>query len=1184
MPSTRNTTAKDLIRTLSDYRLMNKPNHRLTKLCLHSALVFALTSTTAHSADTDVYLNQSSTVYPNVMFSMDTSGSMQAWYTTISAPPDYRSSQNYSGVFDTGRFYISVDGRVPTSTSGIASAPLASLDNCDFADDPLDDDGFTAIRAAVAFSSAATTNYPTLRWLPATKAHFDVSNSSHVSIECSDDSGRHGANASSGSRYANTLSGVSGTLYTTNATNEIDWDKYPFVTVYSGQYLNYKTNPPNNVSMAREVLQNRVIRDAVKRTPDIMAGLARMYGTRGGAIIRAAKNNSVRANQDELLQTLASTSYGGGTPLATTLLEIMHYYHGLPINRSADYYHGSSVSHDRSYGRLPTDPDARTGGTYNSPITYECQKNYVILVTDGEPSWDTGADTDFRASNSLYPNYNAHTGKSYCTGGNCLDELSGYMSKQDAAPSLENNYDLDGDSLPDPQTVKVYPIGMETQQTLLDNSAAAAGTESYYASDALEFENAFVEILANIKESGGVSMVTATSSNDRFSKTSNREYLYYGQFVPSNNFQWRGNLKKYRYAYNADSVAYITDTDTTGNPDITTPDGSIIGSARSYWSTSADGNEALKGGVLDRLKLRGANGRLIRGINASGDINVPIMTNSNQLSTANNAYNTGVNANDRTSAERNKIASYALGQDVKDEDEDNNTSEQRGAMGGIVRSSPVAVQYGGTAATPEVVIFATTTDGVLHAFDDDTGDELWSVVMPEAYPYLAEQYDNYYSSTPWWGIDGSLSSRVVDVNENGVIESGDKVYLYISGGMDLRRWFIVDVTNATKSSDQATLVRRGKYDATSSDWDELGLAISPMIPMTYRLQNDATGVVRSAMIYANGWDAAAEFSYLPENTMGRGLSLYDADSGDVLWKKSRNYGGADMKYSFATQPTTVDLNGDGFTDLIYAIDVNAQIWRFNVNNGASTTAALITGGKLATLGNDSDGNRRRAYKRIDAAVVKTGTSNQVILAVGTGDRMNPLSETDNDRLYVIRDQSASAGASPTAVLTENDMYDATANTIGEGSTSAQDTALTTLSGKTGWYINLPAGEQKAISAPLISSGIVNFPVYQVGGAASNPCEDNSMGTGLLYRMNILDATPAADYDGDSNLTAGDRFTVIRGGGIPGDVVFHTSPTGIKTLIVNRDPFVNRPDVMDPTKNATPDDSLQGDAAGYWFEE
>lgn len=1190
---------------------------------MYAVLPFFLAITSAQAADTDVYLNQSSTVKPNVIFSMDTSGSMQQ--QTISgiryftdAPPAYSPTGSYGSLFDNSQFYISTDGRIPTTTTGIATAPLQILAGCDFSVSPMATDGFTAIRAAVAIADSSSLSLPKDIWLPSSKVYFDTTSTSEISIECSDDSGIHGAASGGGGKYASANTSDSN-LYTGSSAQEIDWDNFPFVTLYSGRYLNYKINPPADVEMARGELQNRVIRDAIKRTPDIMAGLARMYGVRGGGILRAAKDNSIRANQAELLaEPVLNTAqidnvYAGGTPLSTLLLELMHYYHGKQINRSPDYFHGSPPSDPADwtsgYGTsdsqryFTTDPNARTDGTYNSPIQYECQKNYVILVTDGEPTWDTGANDDFRSSNSLYPEYTAHTGVSNCNSGNgnCLDELAGYMSKVDASP-LADTYDLDGDGTPDPQTVKVYPIGMETEQDLLDDAATAAGTESYYASNATEFENAFVEILANIKESGGVSMVTAASSNDRFSKTSNRDFLYYGQFVPSSDFQWQGNLKKYRYAYTSDGVAYITDSDTTANVDITTADGSIINSAKSYWSSSADGNDALTGGVVDRLKTRGATGRLIRGINDAtldtsvtpnvyvpDDTNVDIMTSSNALSTGNSFYNATVNANDRSAAERQKILKYALGQDVKDEDEDGNTSEQRGSIGGIVRSSPVAIQYGGTSADPEVVVFATTTDGVLHAFDDESGDELWAVVMPEAYSQLAGQYDNNFSTTPWWGVDGSISSRVIDNDNDGIIEAadGDKVYLYISGGMSMRRWFMLDVTNATASSNQVTLKKRGRYDSTdtSSDWNELGIATAQMVPMTYRLDGDAVGVYQKAMIYANGWDPMAEFNYLTENTMGRGITVYDAESGSTLWQMTRNHGGSDMKYAFATQPTTVDLDGDGFTDLIYAVDVNARLWRFNVKNGASNMSGLIDGGILAKLGTTTStgSKQRRTYKRVDAAVVNTGTDTEVFLAIGTGDRMNPLSETVQDRLHVIRDKTAASGSKPTAVLKESDFYDATNNVIGEGSDSAQQTALTTLNSKSGWYIDLPFGEEKAISAPLISSGIANFSVYKVGSTSSNPCEDTSMGSGLLYRVSVLDATPAADHDGNGSLTAGDRFTQIRGLGIPGDVGFHTSSSGVKTIIVNRDPFINRPDPDDPSKNAEPNNDFHGDSAGYWFE-
>lgn len=1116
-------------------------------------------ASTARAADTDVYLNQSAGVFPNVMFSIDTSGSMRA---RMYATPDYNRWLSYSGSFDSNSFYVSPNGRIPAVPSGLSSGPMNSLTGCNYADQAVHEDGFTGIRTAFAFTSASGISVTNNRWIPADRVSFNVTNPTHMSVECSDDSGNHGSAVGGGGLYASTAGG--GNLYTTNRADEVDWSKFPFVTVFSGNYLNYRANPPSNVRLTREAIQKRVIRDAVKRTPDIMAGLTEIY-SRGGRILHGLKDNSIRANQQTLLDKLDATRSRWGTPLSGSLLEILHYYHG-----------------KRYYNFRSTDPSTMTGNTYNSPITSSCQKSYVILVTDGYPCCDYWAGYTFKASNSNYPEFRTITGQNSCFG-NCLDEMTQYLSEADAS-SLPNIYDLDGDSNPDPQTVKVYPIGMEINQQLLDDAAAAAGTESYYARNAVEFENAFVEILATIKEEGGVSMVTASSGNDRFSKTSNREYLYYGQFVPSSKAQWRGNLKKYRYAYRSNGVAYITDSQPS-KPDISTFDGKVSSTAKSYWSTSVDGNQALEGGVVDRLKVKAAWGRNMYGIHNWSNTNQAIMLPGHKLSNINDSFLVNeMNVGGRSTTEKQNIVKYAVGQDVKDENGNNNRTEQRGALGAIVRSSPLPIQYGGTQAQPKVVVFVTTTDGVLHAFDDKTGDELWSVVMPEAYSQLSKQYDNPNSSSPWWGIDGSMTARVDDKNENGIIETGDKVMLYISAGLSMRRWFMVDVTNALQSSGQAKLVRRGMYNAAEADWKEHGLATANMVVMNYRLSGDSTGKVRKAMVYANGWDPDAEFSYGPA-TMGRGLTLHDADDGSVLWKQLYDGPSSAMKYSFPTEPTVVDIDGDGYTDLIYAIDVNANIWRFNVNNNAPNTRTMISGAKFATLGANTDGNRRRAYKRLDAALVQTPDGVKVLLAVGTGDRMNPLSQTDNDRLYVITDKTAASGVSPTSVLSANvDFYDATDNILGQGSDSAKLTAIAEFDQRSGWFIDLPPG-QKAISAPLISAGIVNFPVYHVGSASADPCVSGSAGSGVLYRLSVLDGTPVADYNGDDNdeLSKEDRYVQIRGNGIPGDVVYHTSAAGIKTIVVNMDTFINKPDKDDPTKPMTPENNFQGDSAGYWFE-
>lgn len=1150
----------------------------------------------AHGADTDAYFNSQSNVQPNVVFSVDTSGSMTNFLifgAKIEAPKEYDRHQIYSGPFERSQFYVTSDSRIPTSPSGLSTSTLNSFKGCARAivNDSLD--GFYTSRMAVAISESSEIPVAKNMWIPAAKLNFEVTDTSDITVECHADSGHHGlAGYPDKFKWANANSGGTRNLHTDDENQELDWSRFPYVTAFVGNYLNYKVNPGELVEFSRAQMQERVIRDAVKRVHFINAGLFRMWGTpRGLAVaLRAAEDHTDPDTRENFLHEVYSLTYGGNTPLATTLLEIYHYFKGATVNRTPEYRWGEEPPLLWNFlnGYKESDPEIHNNGVYKSPIQYECQKNYVVLITDGEPHGDDGAYEDFVASNSAqYPRYQEILGKSKCDG-NCLDELTEYMSKADTAPWLDNKYDLDGDGMPDPQTVKVYPIAMEKEQDLLKEAADAAGTQSYTVTDLLEFENAVSDILYGINQSTAFSMVTATSSNDRFSKVSNRNYLYYGQFVPTNKFQWEGNLKKYRYAYTPNGAAYVTDTN-PANPDITTDSGGSIASAKSYWSDEADGNDALSGGVIGRLKKREVwTDRTIRGINNDIDTDVKIMSSDNKLRIENAFYNEKTNTTviDDKTGKGEFMLYHALGVDMHDVDGDGVKLEQRGHMGAIVRSSPVAVQFGGTSSEPKVAIFAATTDGVLHAFDDETGDELWAVVMPEAYPHVFKQYENPYSKSPWWGIDGAMTSYVIDHDNDGLIEAdqGDQVMLIVSGGMSLRRWFMFDVTNAMESTDQVTLVRRGKYEENDSHWNELGLALTKMVPLTYQLGREEVVVPKTAMLYANGWDPTAEFSYDEPNSMGRGLSLYSLKTGGLIWQETKRDGGAHMDYSFATEPTVVDLNGDGLSDLIYAVDINARLWRFNVNNGASSASNIISGEILAELGDASvTKNQRRTYKRVDAALLTTGMDTEVILAIGTGDRMNPLSESTQDRLVVIRDKSATSGAAPAAILKYADLYDATSNVIGEGSESEKEDAFEKLNEKTGWYIDLPLGKEKAISAPLISAGIVNFSVYRVDSASDDPCESGGAGQGMLYRMNVLDGTPVSDYDGSGALTKGDRYTAIRGGGIPGDVGFHTSPTGVKSIIVNRDAYLNEPDELDPNKNASTDGVFGGDAAGYWFE-
>ena len=73
-----------------------------------------------------------------------------------------------------------------------------------------------------------------------------------------------------------------------------------------------------------------------------------------------------------LLTAVANASPSGWTPLAETLAEAGLYFAGKPSWFNTSGFPAGTY----------------TGGHYVSPMQERCQKNYIIMMTDGEPTKD----------------------------------------------------------------------------------------------------------------------------------------------------------------------------------------------------------------------------------------------------------------------------------------------------------------------------------------------------------------------------------------------------------------------------------------------------------------------------------------------------------------------------------------------------------------------------------------------------------------------------------------------------------------------------------------------------------------------------------------------------------------------------------------------------------------------------
>lgn len=224
-------------------------------------------------------------------------------------------------------------------------------------------------------------------------------------------------------------------------------------------------------------------------------------GDHGGRIVHAIVEDMTLADRNALAGSnglINSLTAGGWTPLSEATYEAWRYLAGgTPVYgtmqdaTNGDPWDGEDVVLDS-----PDDDtraiDARTG-RYISPIT-DCGDSYVILMTDGYPTYDTHANAAVEALTGetcdAYPEGFFDNFGNRTLAKNCLPTLTKYMA----------NHDVDGHYSNGDQFAITYTIGFMTDQQLLED-AARNGKGQYFTANSTEslreaFDEAMAEILA----------------------------------------------------------------------------------------------------------------------------------------------------------------------------------------------------------------------------------------------------------------------------------------------------------------------------------------------------------------------------------------------------------------------------------------------------------------------------------------------------------------------------------------------------------------------------------------------------------------------------------------------------------------------------------------------------------------
>ena len=1159
---------------------MTTPKIRSLVAIAATTAVTLLAAAPAQADDTELFVGAAVSApptRPNIMFVLDTSGSMRNLQWT---QEDYTASSTYAttGTCSNSRVYWS---RVPLGASGDLNGDgneddadkvlqvqqfcnsnqwvPSSAFVCKAAAPSLASAGIAAVERAAQWNGSSSVR----RWQTLSSSRRSTSNW----VECAADAGIHGSSDSSSSKYARDGSG--GPYTSTNTLWPSGGETGP-VTFYTGNYLNWLANP----RVQRPRLD--IVRSAMSNLLDNLAdgsvnvGLMRYSNDRntlpnasdGGMVVEAM--GPIESKRATMKATIATWVPSGSTPLTETLYEASLYFRGEPVfwgltsdqcfAGQGDCPLGTNPVSDTpsvADSRLASDPTL-----YDSPADEDCQRNYIVYLTDGLSQSDSNSDAAIRG----LPNFSSIVGATTCTAGltiasdgdgtgQCLDELAKWMNESDLRPDR-----------PGVQNITTYWIGFGDGVAAGSDSlryvAQRGGGQFYAAPDIAELSTAFTSIIARILEQTQTFTAPAVAVN-AFNRTQNLNYLYMSLFKPASSYRWLGNVKKYRVTQGGTIV------DANGNAAVDPVSGFFTRNAQSYWSDTVDGSEAALGGAAGELtnpttRLIYSNLTISSGLLTAEPLS--LLKDAANLTLANTLL-LGTATPDASRPSVANLVDWAYGADVQDDDGDADVTEARRDMGDPLHSRPATVVYGGPADDPLLVLYVTTNDGYLQAINAANGTELWSFVPRELLGRIEPLYENNEVSTRVYGLDGDIEVLRVDRNNNGTIEpsgtdidsSGtveedekDKVILFFGQRRGGSRYYAIDVTDRTAPR-LLWSIGPSELPGIGQTWSTPTVA-RVNVARTWPAANPDKWV----LVFGGGYDTAEDTIGYVSSIVGNGIYMVDAISGALIWRAGPDTGAnlrlTSLTNSIPGEVRPLDLTGDGYADRFYAADLGGRIWRFDINNG-QVPSSLVSGGVFARLGlgdaastTDSTQNRRFFYAP-DVSLLRVGTVNFINVAIGSGHRELPITDqTVVNRFYSLRDYNiftrvasnqykTTCGTTETSpchqIITDDDsrLEDVTG-----------DDSPTIPAGSVGWKLNFTDVGEKVLAESRTFQNEIFFPTYSPQQRSYNAeyCVA-TVGLNRLYVVDAATSTPLRNLD--TSTTGNERYRELRQGSIAPAVTF-----------------------------------------------
>ncbi|MEE9281196.1 MAG: PilC/PilY family type IV pilus protein [Myxococcota bacterium] len=777
-------------------------------------------------------------------------------------------------------------------------------------------------------------------------------------------------------------------------------------------------------------------------------------------------------NKNALIARINNVSPGGWTPLAETLVDIGEYMSG-----------DDSVGDCTAAGNI---------GNSNPMQDGPCRKNFVIVLTDGEPSKDDfdhppGGTAGFMCAignadgdtNELPDEFSGRTDMPpyQALGTDWLDDVAYQFYENDLRPDL-----------PGPQNMVTYTVGFTFDHPLLRDTATNSTGKYYIARNASELAATLEAALLDILERAASFTATTVPS----SRTAFGDGMFSAWFIPRvSRGLWEGHLEAYRLS----SALEVLDRD--GDPAIDATD-TFIAPRNPFW----DVYETLRSPFHPARAIYTTQGGVRTGFN-TGTINAADLALS--------PGELGLYPNDPavpfpdTEALADGLVDFLYGKDAFDFDRDLDTAELRDwVLGDIFHSNPLVIgppppglrgeEGYGPVGQPGTFLdlykersrrlYVGANDGMLHAieagdfnpgdnpatpetefgyYDLGSGNEDFAYVpgflldklklIPRNFPRAEYYVDGSPTAADAW-LASSPTDTTKDTSEwttvmvTGMRQGGDG-YLALDvtdptalggahGPYPKLLWELDDPSLPLGETWSEPIITRVKVKASAGFGDHCGK--NALDDGDCREQWVAifgggfrAGSDPNMPTYANpadaGWSDDSKAIFVVDLATGQVLAQVAYDAADPQLSQ--------MVYALPSTPAVLDLDFDGFADVIYIGDAGGQMWKWDISNVADDPSGdglfdnWPVGIFFRAAGPQAVSGGGLHYRSIFFAPVVTFLEGELVLGFATGERTDidypgDPSRDDNNRFYVITDPTPiGAGSIPLVAYSESDLTDIT---------------------------------------------------------------------------------------------------------------------------------------------------------------